>query len=155
MLKLTRFITLLSRENRIRIGLVSITLLLGSTSTWLITKQQNQPLSFQKIRLADAHFRFVAPLLGFEIGDKKQFTELKHLEKQLTSAVEDAIKNGDILSAGVYFRSLSNGKWTGVHEDEKFSPGSLQKVAVMMAYFKLAETEPAVLSQTYLYTGGG
>jgi beta-lactamase class A len=62
--------------------------------------------------------------------------------------------NHDITIASVYFRDLDGGPVFFLNEDEKFTPASLLKVPVMMAYFKYAETEDkGVLDQRVTYTG--
>jgi beta-lactamase class A len=45
---------------------------------------------------------------------------------------------------------MDSGHWTGINEEEKYQPGSLIKVMVMLVYLKLAEANPEVLNQ-YLY----
>ncbi|MDD5292217.1 MAG: class A beta-lactamase-related serine hydrolase [Candidatus Omnitrophica bacterium] len=69
--------------------------------------------------------------------------------------IEDYIKNKTrdkkIAHVSVYIRDLNNGPWIGVNEDEGFSPASLLKVPLMMAYFKAAQEDPEILSQVILY----
>ncbi|MDI6778546.1 MAG: class A beta-lactamase-related serine hydrolase [Patescibacteria group bacterium] len=60
--------------------------------------------------------------------------------------------NDDIYLA-MYFRNLNNGPWFGINPDENFSPASLLKVPLLMAYLKLAEVNPGVLSKTIVYGG--
>lgn len=52
----------------------------------------------------------------------------------------------------VYYRDLNNGPWFGISENTDFAPSSLLKVPVMMAYFREAESNPAILEQKIKYS---
>ena len=58
-------------------------------------------------------------------------------------------------AVSVYFRDLNNGNWFGIREHDKFSPKTLLKVPLMIAYFKWAESNPLVLRKTLISTGKG
>jgi len=47
---------------------------------------------------------------------------------------------------------MNNGPWFGIHEKEYFSPASLIKVPLMMAYLKKAESDPSLLSKEIFNT---
>lgn len=51
------------------------------------------------------------------------------------------------MKVSVHFRDYSRGKWLNINEDEKYSPASLAKVPVMIAYLRLAQSNPAILSK--------
>lgn len=52
------------------------------------------------------------------------------------------IAKGDIINLSVYFRNLTNGNWFGIEEKELFSPASLMKLPLLLAYYKLEEQQP-------------
>lgn len=98
------------------------------------------------------NFPYISPLLlcGTEI---KKFNQFRFLEQKVVD-IKDKKKNEGTLDAlGFYFQDLKTGTWTGVGENEKFSPASLLKVPLMMAVFKYAETNPNFLSAAVLYKG--
>lgn len=58
-----------------------------------------------------------------------------------------------IKDVAVYFRDLNNGPWFGIDERTPFSPASLLKVPLAIAYFKLAESEPEILKNQIIFEG--
>ena len=78
---------------------------------------------------------------------------------QNTSAIEEAVrayideakveKHAETVS--VFYRSLTTQKWFGINENEQFAPGSLLKLPLGMAYYKLAEISPDVLNRQFQY----
>ncbi len=101
--------------------------------------------SISRIRLDSPNFKFINPILAADTLDKKQFLKYRPLEKEISDYIKQTQASSQLEDAGVYYRDLTDGSWTGVNEDEKFSPGSLQKVPLLIAYLKKAETEPGAL----------
>ena len=90
---------------------------------------------------------------GFETwgtGELKGIVSLKH-------GIEEFINNEKdkrlIKSVAVYFRDLNNGPWFGIDEDEKFYPGSLLKIPMLIGYLKRAESSPHLLREKIKFTG--
>lgn len=69
------------------------------------------------------------------------------MERDLHQIVDSASTDKKIKTVSVYFRDLNNGPWLGINEKEKFSPASLLKVPLMIAYLKLAEDQPVILQK--------
>lgn len=93
------------------------------------------------IRL-NSDFNYINPLLECDLNianDKNLNLLKKDIEQYLSE------RSGNY---SIYFRDLNNGPWFGINEKEKFSPASLIKVPLMMAYFKLAENNPEILKMT-------
>jgi beta-lactamase class A len=51
----------------------------------------------------------------------------------------------------VYFRDLNTAQWTGVNENDTYTPASMLKVVAMMAALKLAEQNPPLLNEQLPY----
>ena len=91
-------------------------------------------------------FKFVNPLLECEVGgDNVEFKEIRPFKKNLQELIDSLKARGWANFSAVYFRDLNNGPWFGINAKEKFTPASLLKVPLMMAYFKEAETNPKIL----------
>jgi len=76
--------------------------------------------------------------------DKKGYMALKiELEKLITSKT----KAGKVTEVGIYFRDLHYGPTLGINEHLKFSPASLLKVPLMMAYLSMAESDSHLLDK--------
>lgn len=99
---------------------------------------------FSAERHLDYAGRLTNPLLeceNFEGGDiSLESTEIKirkYINKQIN---ENAAKE-----VSAYVRDLNNGPWIGINENNNFAPASLLKVPIMIAYLKLAESDPEIL----------
>lgn len=99
-------------------------------------------------------FRFIrtsAPTRG--PGANRSINELKPFQYRVNSLIETAVNIKEASDIAVYFRDLNNGNWFGIREHDKFSPKSLLKVPLMIAYFKWAESSPVVMRRTLTFTG--
>ena len=103
----------------------------------------------REAKLGQLGYRYINPLLecDFKAKPNRNMNNVKaNIEKIIN---KDAYKK-EISTASVYYRDLNNGPWFGVNEDADFSPASLIKVPVMMAYYYEAENNPAVLEKEIL-----
>ncbi len=121
---------------------------------YLLTHQtpDTAPLDVIAIHPADNAFHFTNPLLGFEVTDQKELDEFKPLEQTINQKVSVLNQDGQQHLVSVYVRDLNSGRWTGVNEDETFTPASLMKVPVMLTYLKQTETNPNFLSTKFTIT---
>jgi beta-lactamase class A len=103
-------------------------------------------------RANDPDFAYINPLLTVGISENKEFSEYKPLESKIDGLLAKADKT-KVATASVYYRELTNGRWFGINENALYSPASLLKVPVMIAYYKEAESDPSILSKTFTYTG--
>ncbi len=98
-------------------------------------------------------YKLVTPLLACgNPDDSKNFQEYKDLETTLRAMVDSEKKAGHATDISIYFRGLQ-GKWLSVNEDVKYTPASLLKVPLMIAYFKARESNPALFSTKLYYDG--
>lgn len=95
-------------------------------------------------------YEFTNPLLECEVRQNINNKEIFSFKEN----VEDYIshKNSNVKSVSLYFRDLNNGVWFGINEKEDFSPASLLKVPIMMAYLKKAEGDKSFLSKKLKYS---
>lgn len=82
--------------------------------------------------------------------EKHGYAELR---SKLMDAIDEKKLTGDAELVSVYFRDLSNGPVFGIGENTDFVPASLLKLPIMLAYLKLAEEDPAILSKQLVYEG--
>lgn len=114
--------------------------LLGYPSSWSPSSQ---------LRLGG--YQFINPLLSCEIAQKSDAKEVKGFKEKLAAVVYDEKTSGRVSDASVYFRDLNGGYWVGIGEDSPYDPASLTKVPLMIAYLKLAESNPSLLSERYMF----
>jgi beta-lactamase class A len=92
-------------------------------------------------------YQFISPLLECDSGESIYQGQTAALKEKLTKYIQQQKDQNQIADAAVYFRDLRNGPWFGINEDTKFVPASLMKVPIMIAYYKLAETNPDILGK--------
>ncbi len=97
------------------------------------------------------NYTFINPLLACNAPEKKDSSELESLKIIVQKIINQKKASGAITNASIYFRDPITGRWAGINSNEKFIPASLLKVPLMIAYFKLAETKPDILSRQILY----
>ncbi len=133
--------------------------LLGASISFFITKSiylkpDKKPVQ-QILQNGDFEKRagqsqFVNPLL--ECGQNiNQLKELSPFKKTIISQIEDLKAKNQISEIAVYFRDLNNGPWFGIDEQNTFSPASLLKVPLAIAYYKLAEADSSLLDKQYTF----
>lgn len=144
----------ISRRPIIRTSLIFLLgLLLGLGIEWRINVWQegSLPPSFQKIHPLNNNYSFINPLLGFEITTQK-YGQYDTLRNQINNFLQAPEIDSQIKKVAVYFRNLESGETVGINANEEFNPASLLKVPIMIAYYKIAETHPEILTETYEYT---
>lgn len=97
-------------------------------------------------------FSFINPLLSCEVPGAQIIPEFKDLQKQIEKIISDYNKKGDVISASVYF-DTRDGRWLGINLNERYFPASLLKVPTMIAFLKVAENHPEILSKKIVYNG--
>lgn len=103
--------------------------------------------SFNKEIRKNFNYQFINPLLECESSSISQDQNLSSLKKKIQFIINQETNNKKISFASIYYRDLNNGPWMGINEKEYFSPASLIKVPVMMAYLKKAEKDPSILTK--------
>lgn len=103
-------------------------------------------------RANSSEFVYTNPLLSCGVSENKEFSEYQPLEKLIHSFI-DKSPGSQNTTVSVYYRELNNGRWFSINENETYSPASLFKVPIMIAYLKAAETNPTILSKQIFYTG--
>lgn len=101
-------------------------------------------------RLYANDFKYIRPILSVELNRESE--KYKSIKNEMLTYLEQQKQYG-LTTASVYMRDLSTAKWMGINTDEKYNPGSLLKVGVMMIYFKMAETDTGLLNREVVYHG--
>lgn len=98
-------------------------------------------------------FKFIKPLLDVEFVSQEDSLRQFPEQQKIKSLIEDEIAKHKDVVVGFYFNDLANAGWFGVNEDEKFIPASLLKLPMLIAYYKLRETEPDLFEKQILFQG--
>jgi len=127
------------------ISLISISLLLGAVG-WQFMSSLNtdNESTITNKATRQTGYQYISPLL--ECSDVR-YIKRSEIEEAMKKLIDDKINSNDIVYASVYFRDLNNGPWIGINELEKFTPASLLKVPLLIAYLKIAENNQSILTK--------
>lgn len=114
-------------------------------------KFASDPKNQEEIIRKNFSYKYINPILECNV-DLELNNKLDSLKNNVQDIIQDQINQKNITFASVYYRDLNNGPWFGINEDEYFSPASLVKVPVMIAYLKKAETDPLILQKKIVNT---
>ncbi len=103
------------------------------------------------IRETNNSYSLISPLLMCDSSANTPSIQYKDLGQALQKIVDAAEVAGRITNASIYFRDLLGGRWAGINENDQYSPASLFKIPIMIAYFKEAEQDPSVLTEQLQY----
>jgi len=92
-------------------------------------------------------YNLINPLLLCDTSSDTNSPKLQVLGSKLNSLVEKEVRANYVASASIYFRDLKNGNQLVVNPNEKFHPASLGKIPIMIAYFKMAESDSTILQK--------
>ncbi len=95
-------------------------------------------------------YTFIDPLIGIKGVD--DIGRYKDIKDELTNYIADQKKNG-LVRASINFRDINEPGGFVINPTEQYTPASLNKVPLMMTYYRISETNPAILSQKIVYTG--
>ncbi|PLX27339.1 hypothetical protein C0583_03405 [Candidatus Parcubacteria bacterium] len=122
---------------------------------WLssdLQKTKANEISKKEIR-QEASYQYINPLLECEENEQSNIIPIKKARQKISALIEKKINQGNIINASVYYRDLNNGPWFGINEKEKYSPASLLKLPLAVAYYKAREVYPEIFNQEITYNG--
>ena len=101
----------------------------------------------------DGRYEFIDPLLSCSIPNGSAAVPPSPLQSEVASYIAAKTQTGDIAGASVFFRDIGGNRTVNVNGTEKYNPASLLKVPTMLTYYRIAETDPDILSQKIYYDG--
>lgn len=107
-----------------------------------------QDTSFEEVRAPASEYKFINPLLECQNVSFENNNNLNTLKNEVKESINVAISQGKIANASVYYRDLNIGPWFDVNRDAEYSPASLIKVPLMIALYKVSETDPSIMQKT-------
>lgn len=92
------------------------------------------------------NYKYINPILECN-PDISLNNKLTPLRNEIKEIINQEINKQNVSFVSVYYRDLNNGPWFGINEKEYFSPASLIKVPILIAYLKKTETDPSILQK--------
>lgn len=136
-----------------RIGFIAIGgvafFLLGYLAHFLINNYINSTITETGIR-EKGKYTYIAPLLYCSSTERKDYGPFNDLNNKVQAVIDQKIKDGLAEKVSVFFRD-TKAHWIGINDSDLYSPASLLKVPLMIAYYKEAENDPSILEQRYTY----
>jgi len=111
----------------------------------------NAPIGNASLEFHSGGYKYINPLYECTNSEFSGEKEFGNLQSRINDLINNYISGNEIVSASVYFRDLNNGPWFGINEKANFSPSSLLKLPVLIAYFKEAESDPTILTRKIKY----
>jgi beta-lactamase class A len=106
-----------------------------------LTSKEN---SNYQIRRA-AGYKFIRPLLSAKpLTESGEYAEIK---KSVNDFITAEQHSGVLLTASLYLRNFDNADWTAINPDEKYIPGSILKIPMMIAVLENEEANSGFLNR--------
>lgn len=102
--------------------------------------------TFRNFRDTDSGYKFIAPLLFVSIDEEQAFPKYRVLKTSIQDYVTKVKEEGQVEQISVHFRNLNTGQWVGVNAEERYAPGSMFKVATLIAALEYIQNDPSLLS---------
>ena len=112
---------------------------------WMARPQNDSPAP-RGVRQPDSGYSFISPLLYVATPTETSLPEYAPFKKDASAIVSKGLASGSLKRISVYFRDLSSNDWFGINQDQAYSPASLFKVATLMTFLEMAETDPNLLT---------
>lgn len=97
-------------------------------------------------------YKLINPLYECNTGVPYGTTQLLDLKNNVENYIDQLKSTSSVSKVSVQFRDLNTGQWFGINEHDVFSPSSLLKTPVMMAYFSESQKDPSILNKEITYT---
>lgn len=125
--------------------IVLIAFLLGGAIVWYWQgheKSISQSVTFD--HSCSDLYPYINPNVDCQRNDKMA-DQIETLQEKVEKIIRGKKENKQIKRASVFYRDLDTKRWFGVDADDEYYPGSLVKLPLAMAYYKMAELRPEVL----------
>jgi beta-lactamase class A len=91
--------------------------------------------------------KYVKPILW--VDENCESDNLVSTKLKIADIIEKYKQTSGVATASIYLRA--NGQWTVVNSDDKYEPGSLFKVPVLITILKMEEAHPGFLNKPVTY----
>jgi beta-lactamase class A len=145
---------IIRKKPLLAVGIVFLTAFLaGGLIFGYFSKKSYVDISAKKIpeRQVGSEYKFTSPLLDCNSFGGPFALRSDNVREKVESIISQNISRKILNHTSVFFRDLNNGPTMGINEEEEFTPASLLKVPLMMAYLKKAQEDPTVLKEKILF----
>ncbi len=122
----------------------------GANKIALSNKEESYKASALNIKRFNNNYKFISPVISVE--PEKESAKYSGLKENLSTYIL-AEQGKGLTSAAVYFKKYSSGEWFTINGNERYDPGSLLKVGVLITYLRMAEIDNNLLNKEIVYHG--
>jgi beta-lactamase class A len=115
----------------------------AAAATCFDTGANNSSSSMQEYRLQT--YSLSKPLLLADLPDEDR--DMAPIKSSINAIIEDNKSRGNVSSASVFLLRMNHDNWINVNASERFAPGSMLKISVLITYFKMLEKNPGLFDQ--------
>lgn len=94
-------------------------------------------------------FRLTQPLLMAELPEESP--DYDDLRGELSSVIGRYKTEYRVTTASVFLHDFSIGQWMSINRSEKYDPGSILKLTILLAYLKKAHDQPGLLERKLFF----
>lgn len=95
-------------------------------------------------------FNYIQPLLF--VDEECESERLVPIKEKINVIVERYKVTAGVTNASVYIKSYDDNGWITINENEKYQPGSLFKVPILIAILKMNELNPGFINKPITYS---
>lgn len=139
-----------------RIGAGLLLLCIGGFGGWAFERYLrpptviSEPANLNIVRLTHTNYKFIAPILGYELSAERPDSKYQTLQDSLNQFIAAQKSSGAVESVSVSFRDFPTGQTIGINDTDTYTPASLLKVPIMIAYYKEAGNDTSLLTKKIL-----
>lgn len=93
--------------------------------------------------------KYIKPIMF--VDDECESEDLQDIKQQITEIVNRYKNFEGVTSASVYLRQFATNEFICVNENDRFEPGSLFKVPVLITILKMCEDDPGFINKRISY----
>jgi beta-lactamase class A len=94
-------------------------------------------------------YKFIRPLLSAK--PLKEYESYLPIKRSVSDLIQQYKNQGLVLSASLYMRDFDKADWTAINQNEKYSPGSILKIPILMTILKQDENHPGFLDDSLAF----
>jgi len=95
-------------------------------------------------------YNYIKPLMF--VDDPCEDDALAATKQEINTLIENYKNNQGVVAASVYLRDYESNGWMVLNDNEKYEPGSLFKVPILITYLKMEEQNPGLLQKELLFS---
>lgn len=138
-----------------------LTILISIVSTFyvtekIVTNDNNSTKSADQYKICEdkivrnKNYKFISPILYTE--NECESPSLTPLKTTLQKIIDQNVANQKIQTASVFLKKFNTNETLLINKTEKYAPGSLLKISIMIAILKMSEADNQLLNKKVTFT---